>query len=62
MAEIGVKHPNGKFYRFENGEKFAQIQIPDIPGERVAIIIEKDGRKRLFESWMLEQDQKAEAN
>lgn len=42
---MGVTAPDGKFYRFENGEQLSFVQFPDIPGERVAVITESDGKK-----------------
>mgnify|MGYP001603036974 CR=1 FL=1 len=55
LKEEGVKTPDGKYYPFQNGEKFVQISISEIPGERVSIIVEQDGHKRLFESWKMDQ-------
>lgn len=50
---IGVTAPDGKFYRFERGERLAFLQFSELPGERVAVITESGGTKRLFESWVL---------
>ncbi len=55
QKSMGVKAPDGKFYHFKNGEQLSFVQFPDIPGERVAVITEQDGTKRLFESWALDQ-------
>lgn len=54
-VEVGVTTPDNKYYEFKNGEKFAQIDFSEIPGSRVSILVEADGRKRLFEDWALEQ-------
>lgn len=55
QKSMGVKAPDGKFYHFKNGEQLSFVQLPDIPGERVAVITESNGTKRLFESWALDQ-------
>lgn len=52
---IGVTDPNGVFHRFENGESLSMIQIPEVPGERVPVITEPDGTKKLFETWVAEK-------
>jgi hypothetical protein len=52
---IGVTDPNGVFHRFENGESISFVQIPDVPGERVPVITEQDGTKKLFETWASEK-------
>jgi len=51
---IGVTDPEGNFHRFENGESLSLVQIPEVPGERVAVITEQDGTKKLFETWASE--------
>ena len=51
---IGVKDPNGKFWEFKNGEKFEAHQIEGV-FDRARVIVEKDGTKRLFEVWAMNQ-------
>jgi hypothetical protein len=48
---IGVTDPDGNFHRFEKGESLSLVQIPEVPGERVPVITEQDGTKKLFETW-----------
>ena len=51
----GVTTPDGKFYNFENGEQFEQIQIEEVPGARVSVVVEVDGTRKLFEDWAAER-------
>ena len=48
LEEEGVKDPEGKFYRFSNGEKFS---LSGDSGSRQPFIIEKDGKQTPFQEW-----------
>ena len=52
--QLGVTTPEGRHYRFQQGEQFIGVQGLD--GKRVPIIRTSNGVEQPFEKWAVEQD------